>query len=361
VSAWGSVKPRALCLVGDFFNLGDAFLAETQALHLASRGAPQVTVAPYQRPPEGMVAHFERRGLQVLAMRARPLAFLGECLRSDVFIGGGHAVREAISLGWLLLALIGCTLARWRGRRVLLVGAGVTPVKHRGKRMLWRAVLACCQALSVRDASSAQHLAALAPACVPRLRVSNDVAFLAELDAPPPAPARIVVVSPAIDPGEARDVDAPRIVRLLDALQRRGLLDEARFVAHDIRAQFDSDYCERLAEHVAHELRLPARVANGAIGSRLVDSYRDAALVVTGRLHGLIAGALLRKPVLYTGESARKLQPFGERFGFPCVRLDAEDWHAEVERVIAQVRRLDTTATDALLAHARREAGVNFE
>ena len=56
---------KAICLVGDFYNLGDAFLAETQALHLArTRGdGTQVTVAPYQVPPDGMAA-------QVLVVQA---------------------------------------------------------------------------------------------------------------------------------------------------------------------------------------------------------------------------------------------------------------------------------------------------
>jgi len=261
----------------------------------------------------------------------------------------------------VLLALLGAWLARIGGHRVALVGAGVSPVHGTHKRVLWRALLRRCGSLCVRDAASADALLGLAPELKPRLRLGTDVAFLA---LPPPnaaAARRVVIVSPAIDPGEARDVDAPRIVRLLDALHRHGWLDEARFVAHDIRAEFDGDYCVRLAEHVWNELKLPARVANSAIGSRLIDNYREAALIVTGRLHGLIAGALLRKPVLYTGEAARKLQPFGERFGFPCARLDADDWPAEVQRLLAQLQRIDAAATETMLEHLRREASMNFE
>ena len=356
------MSSKKLCLVGDFFNLGDAFLAETQALHLAARdGGAQVTVAPYQPPPDGMAAHFEQRRVGVLPMRQRPLAFLAECARCDLFIGGGHAVRPGVSIGWLLLALAGSRLARWRGHRVALVGAGVTPVHNRFKRWLWRALLRRCEALSVRDERSAQALAALAPAMQPRLRVGNDVAFLAAFDRPAPPARRIAVVSPAIDSVESRDIDAQRIVRLVGALQRRGLIDEVCFLAHDIRPDFDGDCCARLAEQVARELGLPAGVANGAIGSRLVDSYRAAALVITGRLHGLIAGALLRRPVVYTGEAAHKLGPFGERFGFPCVRLDADDWPAEVERVAGMLGRFDAAKAESVLERARREACVNFD
>jgi polysaccharide pyruvyl transferase WcaK-like protein len=353
-----------LCLVGDFFNLGDAFLAETQARYLAAReNGTQVTVAPYQAPPEGMVAHFERLRLGVLPMRTRPVVFLLACARSDIFIGGGHAVREAISVGWLLLALAGSLLARMFGHSVLLVGAGVTPVKHRLKQRLWRALLRQCRALSVRDAQSAAHLAELAPSLRARVRVSNDVAFLAGTELQPAARGarRIGLVSPAIDAGEARDVDLHRIVDLVGLLHRRGWIDELRVLAHDIRPQFDGDVCERLAERVWRELNVPARVANGSIGSRLVDNYRSASLIVTGRLHGLIAGALLRRPVLYTGEAARKLSPFGERFGFPCVRLDIEDWTADVERALEGIARLDAASTEAQLENARREACVNFD
>ena len=353
-----------LCLVGDFFNLGDAFLAETQARHLASQTPEsRVIVSPYQPPPEGMDQHFARQRLGLLPMRSHAVRFLFECARSDVFIGGGHAVREAISVGWLLLALAGAIMARLFGGRVRLVGAGVTPVQDRVKRKLWRALLCQCRTLSVRDSQSAYHLRRLVPALRRRIRVSNDVAFLAAGDLPPAARGarRIALLSPAIDPGEARDTNLQHVVDLLALLQRRGLVDEVCVLAHDIRPEFDGDACVRLVQRVQQELGLPARIANGAIGARLVDNYRQAALVVTGRLHGLIAGAVMRRPVIYTGEAARKLGPFGERFGYPCVRLDVDDWQRDAEQAIEALARLDAAATEKVLQSARREARMNFD
>lgn len=358
-------RRRALCLVGDLCNLGDAFLAEAQALHLASSGT-HVCVAPYQAPPPGMAAHFARRGLGLLPMRAQPLAFLRECLRSDVYVGGGHAVRDAVSNGWLLLAGTGARLARARGRRVALVGAGVTPVRDAAKRRRWRALLRACESLNVRDAASAQALAALAPSLQGRVRVRNDVAFLASFapgtQADPAAEGpRVALVSPALDGQEGRAPDPRGLLRLIGALHRRGRIDGVCVLAHDIRPQLDGDACAVLAALVRGELGIPAVLANGDIGSRLLDSYRAASLVVTGRLHGLVAGALLGKPVLYTGDAAPKLAPFGERFGFPCVRPEAEDWPAGLEQALERLDGLEAGTRTELLARMRREARRNFE
>jgi polysaccharide pyruvyl transferase WcaK-like protein len=361
-----TVPPRrALCLVGDLCNLGDAFLAETQALHLARDGV-RVGVAPYQPPPAGMAAHFARRGLPVLALRTRPLAFLRECLRSDLYIGGGHAVREGVATGWLLLALAGAWLARLRGRRVALVGAGVTPVRDAARRRLWRAVLRACATLNVRDAASAEALVALVPRLRSRVRVRNDVAFLAAF-APGAGAAgagegpRVALVSPALDALEGRAPDPRGLLRLIGALHRRGRLDAVCVLAHDVRPQLDGAACAALAAQVNAELGIPATLANGDIGSRLLDSYRAASLVVTGRLHGLVAGALLGKPVLYTGDAAPKLAPFGDRLGFPCVRPEADDWPWALDQALERLDRLEAAAQGELLARMRREARRNFE
>lgn len=358
---------RAVCLVGDLCNLGDAFLAETQALHLARDGV-RVCVAPYQPAPPGMAAHFARRGLEVLPLRARPLAFLRACLRSDVYLGGGHAVREGVSIGWLVLAAAGAWLARSGGRRVALVGAGVTPVRRPFRKRLWRAVLRCCDTLNVRDPASAAALAALAPRLHERVRVRNDVAFLAEF-APGTGAARagegprVALVSPALDALEGRAPDTRGLLRLIGALHRRGRLDAVCVLAHDVRPRLDGSACAELALRVFRELGIPATLANGDIGSRLLDSYRAASLVITGRLHGLVAGALLGKPVLYTADAAAKLAPFGDRFGFPCVRPEGDDWPHALEQALERLDRLERPGADRveLLARLRREARKNFE
>ena len=71
--------------------------------------------------------------------------------------------------------------------------------------------------------------------------------------------------------------------------------------------------------------------------------------------------SLLSRLVRETEEAARKLGPFGERFGYPCVRLDVDGWQGDAERAIEALARLDAAGTEAVLQNARQEARMNFE
>lgn len=354
---------RRLLLVGDLDNLGDALLAEVQAEHLGhATSTSELVVAPYRRPPSELVSHLAERGARLLPMRSNPLAFVAACRGAELYLGGGHVIRETVSLGWLLLTLLGSSVARLGGGCVRIVGAGVTAVSHRGKRMLWERIVALCDTVRVRDAASARVLGQMFPRLAGRVHITNDMAFIGAFAATPvqAGPAAVCVVSPAIDRHEGRQIDADRLLQLIAALHRRGLIGEVRLLAHDTRPTLDTALCQLLAERTQRELGLPCTLVNGPLGTRLIEAYRGADLVITGRLHGLIVASMLRRPVICFGDAKGKLQPFAERFGSPTAGAEGESIEAEAERLASFVRAFDQDASRPVLARLRDEARTNL-
>lgn len=354
---------RRLLLVGDLDNLGDALLAEVEADQLAHPGPHgSLVVSPYATPPDEMSAHFAKHGARMLPMRSRPLAFLGACFGAELFIGGGHVIRQPVSVGWLLLVWVGCVMARLGGGRASVVGAGATAVTHCGKRWLWRQILQRCHAIRVRDKASAQVLRHLWPQLAGQVSVTNDMAFMGGFDATHVrrGPGAVCVVSPAVDQLEGRRIDPGRLLQLISGLHQRGFIGEVRLLAHDIRPALDTRLCEELAQRIQSELGLRATLVGGPLGTRLIEAYRHADVVVTGRLHGLIVASMLRRPVICFGDTRGKLRPFAERFGSPTAGLPTESTEHEAERLCDFLRDFDSQASLPVLLRLRDEARMNL-
>lgn len=213
----------------------------------------------------------------------------------------------------------------------------------------------------MRDERSAALVGTFGAAVRKRVRVTNDVAFLAQSVTPSRGGARrVCAISPAIDQTEGVTIDPDRIVRFVGALRHAHVIDEARVVVHDIRPELDGCYCELLAERIATRLGIDTHVAQKDGQSPLVTAYGDAAVIVTARLHGLIIAALLNKPVVCLGETAPKLAPFARRFGYPCLETHPADEEKEFARVMACLRQLDLEALALAVGGARLEAQQNF-
>src|SRR5688572_9058190 len=138
-----------LCLVGNLANLGDALIA--QALITQLRSVPDqgtVTLAPYEATAAPMRDYFAAQGVPIISIKGQPWRFLLACFRMDLVVGGGHVVREAVSLRWLALVSAGCLFARGAARRISFVGCGASPLLSFAKRSAWRAILRlshiCC-------------------------------------------------------------------------------------------------------------------------------------------------------------------------------------------------------------------------
>jgi len=311
---------RAPCCVlpGDFVNLGDAMLSLATARRMA-QGGGRVALLPYRRPSQAMSEEFGKEGFQVISIREQPLLALMTCLRASIWIGGGHAVRNEVSLGWLLFTAVVSWVARRSGRNVRVIGAGASSVGSRWRRVFFGAIFSSCDKLCVRDGTSARSLRTDFPAASHKVHLTADVAFLKEhleLDLGQEEPFSCVV-SPGIDVVEGRAEDPREILSVLRVLFERFGMRHVIVVSHDSRSEFDLPFCRALERLVQESLPVTVEVmARSGIEQGLLQPYARARWIITGRLHGLIIGAKLCRSVVYTSGSANKLRPFAELFAY---------------------------------------------
>lgn len=327
---------KSSLLPGEFVNLGDAMLALAAARRLAREGR-EVVVLPYRRPADEVREEFEQAGAQVIGLRDEPWRALRACSSGSIWIGGGHAIRSEVSLGWLVFAVVVSWLARISGRQVRVVGAGATPVRPGWRRRLFGRVLAACDAICLRDPLSAQSVRADFPAQAGKVRVAGDLAFLDGGLAFPSGRMEPLtcLVSPGIDAGEGRIEDPAEILTELRALVERFGLQHVILVSHDARKALGLDFCRSLESEILKVLPVTVEVsAPGGVERGLLQPYGRARWIITGRLHGLIVGALLGRSVIYTRGSAGKLRPFAELFGYrPAGGQDDHRFHVASERI----------------------------
>lgn len=340
---------RSSLLPGEFVNLGDAMLSLAAARRLARDGA-QVVVLPYRRPSDDVREEFEKEGFQVIAMRDQSLLALRACASGSIWIGGGHAVRNEVSLGWLLFTAVVARLAKLSGRGVRLIGSGVTPIRSGWRRWLFGQVLTSCDKTCVRDPLSARSLTADFPALGGKVQLAGDLAFLDGcLDLPSDRMEPFTcLVSPGIDVREGRMEDPSEILRVLRALLERFEMKHVIVVSHDARSTLGSDFCRTLEAAVQKALPVTVEViARGGIEHGLLEPYGRARWIITGRLHGLIIGALLGRRVIYTRGSANKLRPFAELFDYKAAGAEDRDKVQAASDFMAQAVARQKAAAEA--------------
>lgn len=346
-----TVQAKSTLLPGEFVNLGDALLSLAAARWLV-RAGHRVVVMPYRRPGDEVREEFEKAGAEVIAMRDAPLRALRACSSGSIWIGGGHAIRSGVSLGWLAFAAVVSWLARKSGRTFRVVGAGATAIKTGRQRRLFGQIFGMCDRICVRDPQSAQSLVADFPEHAQKIQLAGDLAFLDGCLALPQDTMEpsTCLVSPGIDAGEGRLEDPAEILGELRALHERFGLRHVIVVSHDARKALGADFCHALADTIRNALPVTVEVpAAGGVERGLLEPYGCARWIITGRLHGLIVGALLGRSVIYTSGSATKLRPFAQLFGYGAASVQ------EVDRFDA------TTDVIALAVAAQRKAAeANF-
>lgn len=310
-------------LPGDFVNLGDAMLSLAVARRIARDGG-RVALLPYRRPSNAIRQEFVKEGFDVFSIRDQPLLALRACIRGSIWIGGGHAIRNEVSFGWLAFTAVVSWLARKSGRNVRVIGAGASSVKSGWRRRLFGMIFSSCDKVCVRDPVSVQSLKADFPAMAEKVSLAADVAFLkGRLDLHPGRLEEFsCVVSPGIDVIEGRTEDPQEILSVLRVLFERFEMRHVIVVSHDSRNEFGLPFCEALGVLVQEALPVTVEViTRSGIEHGLLEPYGRARWIITGRLHGLIIGAKLFRSVFYTTGSASKLRPFAELFEYvPATR-----------------------------------------
>ena len=308
-------KGRAVLMVGDLANTGDAFLATVAARQLRAAGF-EVLVVPYRLHATDSGDELQRDGFAVLPLRQRFWGVWRWMLGGHLFFGGGHAIREPVSLAWLAMVNALALSARLGRGRVEFLGVGATALRTAPKRWGFALLLALSTRVVVRDEASVAVVRRIRASAVNKLHWGADLALASVLAGRIPMEPGLCLVSPAVDALEGRAVLADDTLSLLLNLHAQGQLRRVLLVPHDWRPRMDQSALQALQPLLQAALPVPVALCEAhGLSARLIEPYQRAQWVLTGRLHGLLVGVLAGCRVIYFDASAPKLAPFGRHLG----------------------------------------------
>ncbi|WP_285019481.1 polysaccharide pyruvyl transferase family protein [Novosphingobium sp. fls2-241-R2A-195] len=305
---------RQVFVCGDLHNLGDLKLLLQNLALTDGRGGIVRRWAPLPVQVERQVAE---AGGELVSGRAL-LGFAYKAFRSQIVLGGGQLVRDNVSVLALVGLLLAVVSARLGGGGLVTRGLGVSIIRSPLRRVLWRAILAQCPLVNLRDEGSGRNLVRLLPGKAQACHA--DMVFLPTVGVHAITPGRglrrWIVVAPCADASEGRSIEGAAldavVAEALHRLPNAGLA----IACHDPRANMDNAVAARLVA------RWPDReivVLDGYDLARLVELYREAALVVTNRLHALIFAILADAPALAVEDGTAKVRVVADHFAVPVV------------------------------------------
>lgn len=322
---------RQVFVCGDLHNLGDLKLLLQNLALTGGRGGIVRRWAPLPAQVERQVAE---AGGELVSGRAL-LGFAYKAFGSQIVLGGGQLVRDNVSIAGLVGLLLAVVSARLGGGGLVTRGLGVSTIRSPLRRILWRAILAQCPLVNLRDEGSGGNLARLLPGKAQA--VHADMVFLPTVGAhaitPGQGERRWIVVAPCADSSEERSIEGAAldavVAEAFHRLPHAGLV----IACHDPRPSMDKAAAARLVA------RWPDReivVLDGYDLAKLVELYREAALVVTNRLHALIFAMLADAAALAVEDGTAKVRVVADHFAVPIVpREDRTGVPACVEAALA--------------------------
>ncbi|WP_232491550.1 polysaccharide pyruvyl transferase family protein [Novosphingobium kaempferiae] len=320
-----AVAPRRQVFVcGDLHNLGDLKLLLQNLALTQGRGG---VVRRWAALPPAIVRQVEEAGGELVPGR-RILVFAGRTFGKELVFGGGQLVRDNVSIASLAGLLLATVSARLGGGQLVTRGLGVSVIRSRLRRWLWRAVLRRCAVVNVRDEASARNVGLLLPGKA--VAVHADMVFLPtpgpQAVLPPVEERRWVVVAPCMDGSEGRSLDGPGLDAAVEAAL--AFLPDAQIAiaCHDPRKSMDKAAAARLEERWNG---WNLRVFDSFELGELTELYRNAALVVTNRLHALIFAILAEAPALAIDDGTAKVRVVADRFAIPVISREAAAGVAE--------------------------------
>lgn len=335
VQACNAARPVIL-VCGDLCNLGDLALAAQNIALERRRGRP-VHVRTWGAIPPAIERQlrlwgadwFDGRDMAALLSRAR---------RSDLVFGGGELVRRNMSLRSLASLRLAAAVVRRSGGSITVRGLGAGQVDGIQRR-LWRGIFAGARSIAVRDQRSADNLHNVVPRGA--VTLAADMAFLGDgltRRAHSGAPRGAILIAACIDASEQRGADGSRIAQAVDAARQQFPGAPVYMVSHDPRPGMDGDAAAQIV--AASGIAAQAFDAGHDLGA-LLSLYREAALIITNRLHAGIFGVLFERPVLVLDDGNPKLRVLTETLRVPAIPAGGADRDALVPALLADAVGFD--------------------
>jgi polysaccharide pyruvyl transferase WcaK-like protein len=356
-------------IVGDFTNIGDQFLSYVEAQYaMKTVEYNEIVICPWNDASLDEIRWFGNRGLLIKPIRNSPLRFLLGCMGAKINLGGGQFVREQVSFGFLITTVLGIVIASWSGGSVRMVGAGSSKIHSYLKRWAWRNILKYCSFIGMRDASSVNQIKTDFPDVASRVFLTSDVAFLSDQlirrNKSSVYLTKICLVALAYDLGEDRQCEPELVINLIAKLSEAGLIDRVCFIAHDNRAGLDLNISKQVEGETRELLNLPTEIVEYSNIDDLLNAYRQSAVIITARLHGLIIGAIYRKPVITIFDATQKMKPFGDSFGYPAISVAFKDnssaYQEDLRYATEYVKAFSPVSLDLALTEHFELAAKNF-
>lgn len=294
---WAGSEPKGIVVCGSYGlgNLGDEAML-TAILSELRRIAPDRRITVVSRnPEETRLAH----GVDAVHSFALP-ALARRLRRARLFIsGGGTLLTNLTSTRSLRYYLMTIRFAHDMGARVLLYGCGIGPIIGEQNRRKTAAVLnRCADIVAVRDGASFSELAELG-VTKPELLRSRDATFSLRAEdmrgeAQPSVRKKLAAAGRyaiyAVRPWSDDEAFAPELAAAAQTLWReRGLT--AVFLPMEPPRDLP------LSGRIAASLCAPAVVLDEVLSfDDAFAAVRGAALVVSMRLHALVAASIARVP-----------------------------------------------------------------
>jgi O-antigen biosynthesis protein len=280
-------------------NFGDDLMAATLARFLQENLAAHVYIVADE-------AYFSQSVLEAGATRVprRVGAVLSALRHCDILVQGGGTVFHDSYVGrallryWrnLTLWLFVFVVARMFGAKVLLLGAGIGPIRHRVTRLLCRLALSCADGVMVRDRASGEAVRDLAigtpmhPGC--------DVSAVLQSRATPVKPERkpqlVIGIAPcALDPfSKDCHLVTHYWLELADALGEFASKTDARvrlfalFTGYAVPS--DEGTCRAMAARLPHCVDRRISLYPDNMKTTL-EELSECDVVISARYHGLMA------------------------------------------------------------------------
>ncbi len=247
--------------------------------------------------------------------------------------GGGTLLTDLTSTGSLLYYLTVIRLARFSGAKVLLYSCGIGPfASEANKKRTARTLNRCADAIVVRDSRSADELAAIG-VTAPQIILGSDVAFSLTPEMPDCAspPQELIDLGPyavfALRPWDSDERTVEAVVETAKRLwEERGLASVFLGMEQPTDLPF--------AQAVAAKLTTPHFVLENVTSfAEAYAAIARAAVVVSMRLHALIAAGIAEVPVVGIAHDI-KISGYLAHVGSPdCVdyaALSAETLFAQI-------------------------------
>lgn len=342
------VNTKQIFLCGDLHNLGDLKLLLQNLALTEGRGGDVRFWAPL---PAAIVKQVEAANGRLVSGK-NILSFMRRAYGAQLVFGGGQLARDNVSIASLTGLLLAVWSAKLGGGRLGTRGLGISAIRTPLRRLLWKAILSASAIVNLRDQASAKNLRDLLPQ--KPFSVNADMVFLPTSGArwlkESASLQKWIIIAPCADESEGRSIEGASLDAAVECALQKCPGAKLLIACHDPREFMDKAVALRLLERWRDR---DIKVLESYELEPLVSAYKDAALVLTNRLHSLIFGLLSGAPVLPIEDGTSKVQVVAEEFALPVLSKNQETDIADyVDRAIQFDRDARAKVIHALGARA---------